>query len=139
MVRGAKSVMRNGLGTRFWTANWVDSGVCLLDLIKDGGLTPNLGVVVAEFIDTQGQWDFQKLSLYLPTQAVDLVIGMSPPRANLGEDSWVWGGEDSGWFSIKSAYRLICNQHKTTLVDPWKSICHWKGPNQTRLFLWLAL
>ncbi|CAN1782241.1 Putative ribonuclease H protein At1g65750 [Linum perenne] len=139
MVRGARSSIRDGRGTRFWTANWVDSGVRLIDLIEDGGAAPDLESLVADFVDLDGQWDVVKLLQVLPPDAVDLVVGITPPRADRGDDMWVWGGEENGRFSIKSAYKLICNQHVTQRLDPWKSIWRWKGPNRTRYFLWLAV
>ncbi|CAN1311977.1 Putative ribonuclease H protein At1g65750 [Linum perenne] len=64
---------------------------------------------------------------------------MTLPREDRGEDQWVWGEESHGRFSIRSAYRLICNQPALNFLDPWKSVWRWKGPNRIRVFLWLAV
>ncbi|CAN1132519.1 hypothetical protein LINPERHAP2_LOCUS7080 [Linum perenne] len=37
---------------------------------------------------------------------------MTSPQDDRGEDLWVLGAEDTGQFSIKSAYRLICSQNE---------------------------
>ncbi|CAN1175298.1 Putative ribonuclease H protein At1g65750 [Linum perenne] len=71
--------------------------------------------------------------------AVNMVMGMTPPQADRGDDEWVWGEEVDGQFSIKSAYRIVCSLGCSSLADPWLSIWKWKGPNRARLFLWLAI
>ncbi|CAN1149139.1 hypothetical protein LINPERHAP2_LOCUS16857 [Linum perenne] len=49
MLRGARSAIRNGKGTTFWTARWVDSGERLIDLVEDADLDINLDECVADF------------------------------------------------------------------------------------------
>ncbi|CAN1188712.1 Putative ribonuclease H protein At1g65750 [Linum perenne] len=63
---------------------------------------------------------------------------MTPPSADSGEDTWVWGCESNGRFSIRSAYNLV-NQlvNSRPLVD-WKVIWRWDGPNKVKHFLWLS-
>ncbi|CAN1164267.1 Putative ribonuclease H protein At1g65750 [Linum perenne] len=72
-------------------------------------------------------------------EIIDCVVGMLPPKADSGEDLWVWGGEADGRFSIKSAYNLIYSHPGALNPQSWKTIWSWKGPNRTRLFLWLAI
>ncbi|CAN1175301.1 Putative ribonuclease H protein At1g65750 [Linum perenne] len=59
-----------------------------------------------------------------------MVMGMTPPQADRGDDEWVWGEEVDGQFSIKSAYRIVCSLGCSSLADPWLSIWKWKGPNR---------
>ncbi|CAN1813020.1 Putative ribonuclease H protein At1g65750 [Linum perenne] len=112
MLRDARSAIRNGKGTTFWTVRWVDSD------------------------DT---WDFYKLIQFLPQATVNLVMGMTPPQADRGDDDWVWGMEKDGKFSIKSAYHIVCNLGETMIADPWLSVWKWKGPHRAKLFLWLVV
>ncbi|CAN1788135.1 Putative ribonuclease H protein At1g65750 [Linum perenne] len=63
---------------------------------------------------------------------------MTPPQADKGEDLWVWGGEQNGQFSIKSAYKIVCELDDHQLLDPWKAVWGWKGPNRVRFFFWLV-
>ncbi|CAN1854625.1 hypothetical protein LINPERHAP1_LOCUS41404 [Linum perenne] len=65
--------------------------------------------MVVNFVNEDGQWDIEKLTNALPSDAVEVVVGMSPPRGDLGADRSVWGGEDNDRFSIKSAYNLLRN------------------------------
>ncbi|CAN1821548.1 hypothetical protein LINPERHAP1_LOCUS29547 [Linum perenne] len=135
MLCGAHSANRNGKGTTFWTARWVDSGERLIDLVEDADLDLNLDDCVADFTTTDDTLDFEKLTQLLPIVTVNLVMGMTPPQADRGDDDWVWGVEKDGKFSIKSAYRIVCNLGDTKLADPWLSVWKWKGPHQAKLFL----
>ncbi|CAN1311979.1 Putative ribonuclease H protein At1g65750 [Linum perenne] len=139
MLRGARSAIRNGRDTLFWTTRWIDSGDRLINLLEDDNADIQMTDSVADFVTSDGQWDIDRLSSSLPINAVDLVVGMTLPREDRGEDQWVWGEESHGRFSIRSAYRLICNQPALNFLDPWKSVWRWKGPNRIRVFLWLAV
>ncbi|CAN1306112.1 Putative ribonuclease H protein At1g65750 [Linum perenne] len=75
----------------------------------------------------------------LPSSSVELVMGMSPPRADGGEDKWVWGGEDNGCFTIKSAYRILNSGNLSSDPEPWRVVWNWKGQHRVRMFLWLAI
>ncbi|CAN1839814.1 Putative ribonuclease H protein At1g65750 [Linum perenne] len=75
----------------------------------------------------------------LTRDAIDVVAGMSPPRADKGEDDWVWGLESSGLFSVKTAYNLICETESRPTSSWWKAVWKWNGPNRIRHFLWLAV
>ncbi|CAN1822233.1 hypothetical protein LINPERHAP1_LOCUS29903 [Linum perenne] len=139
MLRGARSAIRNGMDTTFWTARWVDSRERLIELVEDAELQIDIDECVASFTTADGTWDYDRLIQLLPAQTVNLVMGMTPLQEERGEDEWVWGGEKNGQLSIKAPYRIVCNLGETRLVDPWLSVWKWKGPNRIRLFLWLAL
>ncbi|CAN1786910.1 Putative ribonuclease H protein At1g65750 [Linum perenne] len=139
MMLGARSAIRNGRDTMFWTSRWVDSGIRLLDFAVDTNIELNLGDSVADFLNLDGQWDIEKLTSSLPSDVVDSVVGMSPPRETMGEDGLVWGREDNGRFSIKSAYSLVRNEPAGTDSGRWRRIWKWIRPNRIRFFLWLAV
>ncbi|CAN1810691.1 Putative ribonuclease H protein At1g65750 [Linum perenne] len=63
---------------------------------------------------------------------------MSPPNAANGDDTWVWGCESNGKFSINSAYDLITRPVNPRPLVDWKRIWQWVGPNRVKHFLWLA-
>ncbi|CAN1188105.1 Putative ribonuclease H protein At1g65750 [Linum perenne] len=48
------------------------------------------------------------------------------------------GHEKSGYFTIKSAYNLICQIDEIPESTIWKAIWKWDGLNRIRHFLWLA-
>ncbi|CAN1851672.1 Putative ribonuclease H protein At1g65750 [Linum perenne] len=93
---------------------------------------------VADFVNSDGSWNFELLERLLPPYAVDLVAGMSPPKEDKGNDDWVWGCESSGLFSIKSAYALICKVGESVESEKWRTIWNSNGPNRVKFFLWLA-
>ncbi|CAN1126042.1 Putative ribonuclease H protein At1g65750 [Linum perenne] len=139
MLEGAHSAVRNGQDTNFWTARWVDSGARLIDTrLANAGLN-NTYESVVDFVNTDGQWDVERLLKVLPPDSVFEVVGMSPPREESGADQWVLGGESNGSFSIKSAYGIICREVSGANSEMWNQIWSWSGPNRIRCFLWLAL
>ncbi|CAN1786764.1 Putative ribonuclease H protein At1g65750 [Linum perenne] len=52
---------------------------------------------------------------------------MLPPNPSRGEDVWIWGREESGVFSIRSAYELICNIDRSDEQEKWTSVWKWVG------------
>ncbi|CAN1830979.1 Putative ribonuclease H protein At1g65750 [Linum perenne] len=139
MLLGARSAIRDGRGTAFWTDRWVDSGARLMDLVDGADISQRLDECVADYASPDGEWDYDKLALLLPDDAIKLVIGISPPNADRGDDQWTWGEERNGLFSIKSAYRIICKLENSKLEDPWLSVWKWGGPNRIKFFLWLVV
>ncbi|CAN1831409.1 Putative ribonuclease H protein At1g65750 [Linum perenne] len=138
MLKGVRSSIGDGLETNFWTDRWTDGGVRLIDLVSRDNLPEDTDAVVAELVNEDGLWDLDLISQYLPPNVVDCVSGMSPPRPDRREDGWSWGAEQSGMFSIRSAYKLILDNDELPITDSWKSIWKWSGPNRIRHFLWIA-
>ncbi|CAN1146008.1 Putative ribonuclease H protein At1g65750 [Linum perenne] len=138
MLDGAKSAIRDGTYTLFWTNIWVESGKRLIDEADTSVQGFNIDSTMAEFTTEDGQWDFDSLHRFLPQSCVDVIAGMSPPQQSRGPDDWVWGCEKSGIFTIKSAYNLICRTETTQDSDRWKCVWSWAGPNRIRYFLWLV-
>ncbi|CAN1128563.1 Putative ribonuclease H protein At1g65750 [Linum perenne] len=139
MMPGARSSIRNGRDTPFWTARWVDLGIRLIDLMTGTGVDFNPLDTVADFVNEDGQWKFEDIAGLLPSDVAEAVIGMTPPIADGEDDQWVWGGEVNGRFSIKSTNRLLSSQPATLNPNFWVAVWRWKGPNRTRHFLWLAI
>ncbi|CAN0880875.1 Putative ribonuclease H protein At1g65750 [Linum grandiflorum] len=138
MITGSRSGIRDGTGTLFWTSLWVDAGIKLLDHATVGVELVNINETVADYVAGDGGWNLGKLRSVLPSEVIGHIVGMSPPRHDLGEDIWVWGGEHTGKFSIKSAYELIINVDVRETDDIWNPVWKWKGPNRVRHFLWLT-
>ncbi|CAN1830977.1 Putative ribonuclease H protein At1g65750 [Linum perenne] len=98
-----------------------------MDLVDGADISQRLDECVADYASPDGEWDYDKLALLLPDDAIKLVIGISPPNADRGDDQWTWGEERNGLFSIKSAYRIICKLENSKLEDPWLSVWKWGG------------
>ncbi|CAN1743013.1 Putative ribonuclease H protein At1g65750 [Linum perenne] len=64
---------------------------------------------------------------------------MTPPRAGAGEDVLVWGLEDNGRFSVKSAYALLRDHRLDDSNGKWQKVWQWQGPNRIKHFMWIAM
>ncbi|CAN1823544.1 Putative ribonuclease H protein At1g65750, partial [Linum perenne] len=126
MNRGIRSAIRDGRGTYFWLTRWIDSGERLIDLLDGDPNLINQDDTVADLVGENGQWDWDKLSPHLPSDVLDKVAGMSPPKSEASDDDWIWGLKGNGRFSIRSAYNLIRNtqQEQDTLL--WRRVWGWK-------------
>ncbi|CAN1165306.1 hypothetical protein LINPERHAP2_LOCUS26073 [Linum perenne] len=86
-------------------------------------------------------WAKVLIAKYLKKTPEDIalqVIGMTPPRNNIGHDSFTWGLEPNGKFTVSSAYQLL-NELSPDLRDPiWNGIWRLPGPNRIKHFLWMA-
>ncbi|CAN1153418.1 Putative ribonuclease H protein At1g65750 [Linum perenne] len=140
MTKGARSLIHDGVDTAFWIGRWVDSGMRLIDFADMEAPSFNIDDSVADLVDANGSWDFQKLRPILQPEGLNMAAGTSPPIAASGEDDWCWVGggcEPKGKFSIKSAYELLRNSSPSTDVR-WDKIWRWKGPARVNHFIWLA-
>ncbi|CAN1788303.1 Putative ribonuclease H protein At1g65750 [Linum perenne] len=106
MLNGLQWSIRDGRRTKFWSDVWLDFGVSLIDFAANiQGVDPY--VSVSDFCFADGAWDVPKLENFLSEDLVLQVVGMTPPRQDAGDDALVWGLEDNGRFSVKSAYELL--------------------------------
>ncbi|CAN1181076.1 Putative ribonuclease H protein At1g65750 [Linum perenne] len=129
----------DGLATSFWHDTWLDSGQRLANSALNQG-NINAADKVADFCSASGGWDIDKLQSVISTEAMQQVLGMIPPSADLGADKPVWGLEGNGGYSVKSGYLLI-NELNTNVQEDnslWKCIWKWPGPNKIRHFMWLV-
>ncbi|CAN0892936.1 Putative ribonuclease H protein At1g65750 [Linum grandiflorum] len=129
--------IRDGRSTKFWTDKWLDSGIILIDHARNTqGVSFDSNV--ADFVLDSGNWNSTLISSLLPYQIAIQVLGMTPPIAQMGANSIVWGLEPSGKFTIRSSYLLLKDLHEETSVLHWKEVWRWQGPNKIRHLLWLA-
>ncbi|CAN1351644.1 Putative ribonuclease H protein At1g65750 [Linum perenne] len=129
--------IQNGKKTNFWKERWLDDGTIIGDSVQ-----PPQGQedrVIADFCDSSGAWDVNRLAGILPMSILQSVVGMTPPCPDLGDDSPVWGLEPNGCYSVKSGYILARNMDEESNNEIWKRIWKWEGPQRVRQFLWLAL
>ncbi|CAN1800035.1 Putative ribonuclease H protein At1g65750 [Linum perenne] len=70
--------------------------------------------------------------------SIPLVIGMQPPNSSSGVDRLVWGLEDKGIFSIRTAYLHLKDINTGDEGFDWRLAWRWRGPNRIKHFIWLA-
>lgn len=64
-------------------------------------------VFVSEFVNVTSTWDVGLLSQFFPKAVVDCILASLPPTEALGSDKIIWKLNNSGSFSIRSAYRSL--------------------------------
>ncbi|CAN1140307.1 Putative ribonuclease H protein At1g65750 [Linum perenne] len=102
MLEGARFGIGNDRDTKFWSDRWLDSGVKLIDQVINLVVPLNLEDLVCDFVNANGDWDLAEMSVHLDEEALKEIRGMLPPSENRGDDSWIWGLESNGKFSIRS-------------------------------------
>ncbi|CAN1131085.1 hypothetical protein LINPERHAP2_LOCUS6196 [Linum perenne] len=91
MLLGARSSIRNGRDTPFWTTRWVDSGIRLIDSMAGTDVDFNPLDTVADFVNEDGQWNFEEITRLLSSDVAEAVFGMTPPIVEGEDDQWVGG------------------------------------------------
>ncbi|CAL1376041.1 unnamed protein product [Linum trigynum] len=99
----------------------------------------DLDTHVAYWVHPSSEWDRERLKTLLPNDVLSLIAGMKTPKPELGEDKMIWGLERDGRFRLKSPYYLTANNDEEDVVQSWKLLWKWKGPNRIKHFLWLVL
>ncbi|CAN1751119.1 Putative ribonuclease H protein At1g65750 [Linum perenne] len=94
---------------------------------------------VSSFVLESGEWDVDSFRSFLPAEAILQITSVLPPARGRGDDTWNWGEEPDGKFSIRSAYSLILELDSQTSDPDWKCIWRWRGPSRVQHFLWLAM
>ncbi|CAN1131278.1 Putative ribonuclease H protein At1g65750 [Linum perenne] len=113
---GLQWSIRDGKSTRFWLDKWVNDGTVLIDqAINITRIDPSL--TVSDCCN---------------------VIGMQPPKSTSGTDRLVWGLEDNGVFSVKTAYLILKDLNTDGGDYDWRLAWRWKGPNRIKHFIWLV-
>ena len=127
----------DGRTVRFWLDSWVPR-VRALSSFATKQISPgDLQDVVASFVNSEGNWDWQRLHSVLPPEICHLICGLVPPSPNAGDDSVCWLPSHDGNFSVFSVYNTLAG-HGCKEYDPlYKLIWRWKGLERVRSFLWL--
>ncbi|CAN1156102.1 Putative ribonuclease H protein At1g65750, partial [Linum perenne] len=136
----SRSAVWKGISAEWNTMLRGSSGSSLLEFSSLDRDDINLEEIVADFVDATGNWNISKLEACLNQEGINVVMGMSPPNKDRGEDGWAWGAEPNGKFSIKSAYNLLAGEEAVPrdLQELWMKTWKWRGPNRVKHFLWLA-
>ncbi|KAK7289993.1 hypothetical protein RIF29_04082 [Crotalaria pallida] len=83
-----------------------------------------------------GEWNFQFLENILPSHISNKIRAIPHPDEDSGPDRLIWSTDDSGSFSIKSAYSLLANEKAWVPHMPWVTIWNWKGPEKYKFHFW---
>ncbi|CAN1800110.1 hypothetical protein LINPERHAP1_LOCUS22402 [Linum perenne] len=86
MLEGARSAIRDGHGTLFWTNVWVDVGLSLIDFADTTKSGFDIRCSVAEMTTDEGCWSFQLLETMLQPDILDVIARMSPSQVDKDGD-----------------------------------------------------
>ncbi|KAM6569367.1 hypothetical protein CsatB_017352 [Cannabis sativa] len=89
----------------------------------------------------QQRWDSDVVcDLFTPTEAA-IILGIPISQAG-GEDSWYWLAESNGFYSVRSAYKLLqAQKHQADTPQTsqfWKRLWELKVPPKTKDLVWRA-
>ncbi|KAL6202860.1 hypothetical protein ACLB2K_026564 [Fragaria x ananassa] len=129
--KGMRWRIGNGCTAKFWSDKWSPCGI-LSDLALIGA-NIDLHATVSEFW-IEGSWNFPLLYLSLPPKVVDIISAIPISQCDL-HDKIIWGGTSSGVFSVKSAYRLLCDDYDFQSY-PWLKNWSLNIPPKLKIFLW---
>uniref|UniRef100_A0A803PMT8 Uncharacterized protein n=1 Tax=Cannabis sativa TaxID=3483 RepID=A0A803PMT8_CANSA len=109
----------NGDKTSIWFDPWVPYGNTRPTPLKNA----TLGVAwVKQFIGPNNQWNVHMVREWFDKNDANAILNIDLPEDDMN-DNWLWIGEASGNFSIKSACRLITGSTETSGLTPtWKTI-----------------
>lgn len=105
--KGIRWVVGNGQKALFWRDNWNGEG-SLLDWATQPITSTDLNSKVEDYLEDFG-WDVSKLRQVLPMDIIHRITPIHVGRTYGREDSIIWGADQKGTFSTKSAYWLSTN------------------------------
>ena len=98
----------DGSTIHVWEDPWIAENFNSKPLVRKSDV--NI-LKVGEIIDHEnGSWDMQRLERNFVPAYVQTICRI--PIGNITEDTWAWKHEKGGYFSVRSAYKLLCQQRR---------------------------
>ncbi|KAK8575301.1 hypothetical protein V6N12_062976 [Hibiscus sabdariffa] len=95
--------------------------------------------MVADMVNNDGEWDWQRLTPLLPKEKLEYIASIQPPRTNLGEYQPLWRWDEKHDFTTRSAYKIITENENLQDNVIWKKVWRLQVPQRIQVFTWLAL
>lgn len=136
----------DGVSTNIWSDRWIPTAIGNKPICMKDGAT---AIQVSELLTVDGRsWDGDALNqnlLPLDVEAVKLI-----PLGRAQHDFWGWSGERHGFYTVRSAYRLLSmaeaerrayangrSSHSAAANDlKWKKLWKQHVPPKVRVFWW---
>jgi ribonuclease HI len=148
MQQGLVRRIGTGEQTRAWDENWLPRDEVRRPITCLQNDAPQM---VADFIDvTTASWNVPMLQQFFLPMDIEVITSI-PLSTRRMDDCWAWHFEKTGIFSVRSAYRMICNIKRTREAwiegratssnhkeeeRAWTSLWKVKVPSKIRVFLW---
>uniref|UniRef100_A0A2N9IZ60 Reverse transcriptase domain-containing protein n=1 Tax=Fagus sylvatica TaxID=28930 RepID=A0A2N9IZ60_FAGSY len=145
ITKGTRWRIGNGLSTRIWHDKWLpppSSG----NPITPPCVLPHDVCVSSLILDTPAIWNTSLIEQIFSPGDVQLITGLVL-SSRRGEDKLIWSREKCGIYSVRSAYRLLCEEmyaNEPGCSDTgvwkqfWKKVWSVQVPHKLRQFLWRA-
>ncbi|KAL9453582.1 hypothetical protein AB3S75_009233 [Citrus x aurantiifolia] len=139
VLRGMRWMIGDGNKINFWHQRWVSEEIIIADYITNPIPAELINKRVAEFVNAEGQWNWNMISTFIPNQILLQIAAVKPPSDGKCEDLLYWAHSKTGKFTSKSAYLFLNNSNCSKDAHFWKLIWQWKGPQRVKIFLWLVM
>lgn len=136
MQQSIRRRIGNGLTTMVWKVPWLPD-------MNNGYITTEAPEQLQHILvhgllhENQKMWDKEVVSDLFNERDQKLILQIPIPVRNK-EDSWYWGLEDKGDFSVKSCYRKLCGEFACVEKRFWMKLWSLKLPGKILNFLWRA-
>lgn len=131
---GVRRKIGTGEATRVWQVPWLpdkENGYltsCMQDQLRD--------IPVRSLMDETGKrWDFDVIDDLFNARDAALIKRIPIPMRDK-QDSWFWLLDDTGEFTVKSAYRWLQGELDTTHKRFWHKLWSLKLPGKVTHFIW---
>ncbi|XP_019199070.1 PREDICTED: uncharacterized protein LOC109192823 [Ipomoea nil] len=133
LEKGIKRHVRNGRNTLFWTQEWLEEAP-LLEHATRTIPSSDQDRLVASYWKADLGWQWDELTQFLPAETLNKLALYLIHEEEESNDNVCWKMEDSGGFSVASAYDIATGMLEPVEAAKWKL----KVPNRIRTFLWLV-
>ncbi|XP_039054285.1 uncharacterized protein LOC120196582 [Hibiscus syriacus] len=127
----------NGNHVDFWHDKWLDNKGSLSRLCSQPLEIENDETKVKEMINQNGNWDWNKLTMLLPAQAINMLKATPHPVEENLEDSPGWILSEKRIFTVRSTYKWIDNINNAMEEKIWSIIAKHNNIPKVKTFLWL--
>jgi hypothetical protein len=140
--------MGNGASTLFWSSKWIGEVPLAVAFPRLFSLSNQKDCTVANLVVSEGEnrsWNFSwRRTLFQWEEDLVLRLNEVVGLANFSveEDRWLWVPEDSGVFTVKSAYNFLLKEIRSddevdgVLVNALEQIWDSPAPSKVIAFSW---
>ncbi|KAL9419174.1 hypothetical protein AB3S75_037017 [Citrus x aurantiifolia] len=138
-MQGARWAVGDGTRARFWLDCWATKQGPLINLAVLPVPHELINATVSDFLNVHGGWNWSAFEHLLPNSILMQIASIMPHNPLLGVDQIFWSYEPSGHFTVRSAYKLLCQLELIATDNAWNQAWSWKGPQAAHIFLWQVL
>jgi hypothetical protein len=94
-------------------------------------------VKVNDLVDSEGKWNWNLISNWIPEEILRKIAAISPPREEYGDDERVGIGGNSCGYSVANMYNNLCGYHGEDDNSLWNNVWRLKVPERVRTLVWM--